>query len=89
MKDLAERVQVSSALLSTVATQLTTRRLARRQVSTTDRRLVHLELTQAGFALHRALEESRLHVARRVLGALEHHERNDLLTLLRRASRTS
>jgi len=85
MKDLAERVQVSSALLSTVATQLTTRRVARREVSTTDRRLVHLELTPAGFALYRALEESRLHVARRLLGGFDHRERNDLLALLRRA----
>jgi len=88
MKDLAERVQVSSALLSTVAAQLTTRRVARRQISTTDRRLVHLELTPAGFALYRALEDSRVDVAHRVLGALDHRERNELLALLRRAVRT-
>src|SRR5919204_323263 len=85
MKDLAERVQLSSALLSTVATQLTTRRLARRQASQTDRRVVRLELTPAGFALYRAVEESRLQVARRLLGAFDQRERNDFLALLRRA----
>ena len=85
MKDLAERVHLSSALLSTVATHLTTRRLARRQASQTDRRVVRLELTPAGFALYRAVEESRLQVARRLLGAFDQRERNDFLALLRRA----
>src|SRR5919201_2545021 len=77
MNDLAQRVQISSALLSTVAKQLTTRRLARRHMSKTDRRLVHLGSTPAGFALYRALEESRRHVARRLLGAFAHRERNE------------
>lgn len=87
MKDLAERLGISPPSVTALTRRLVATGLVTRRHHDTDNRVVLLELTPAGHALHAQLMEEQLAHMERLLAGLHPDEQERLLDLLERAIR--
>lgn len=87
MRVLAEHLALAVNSVTTVADRMEQKGLISRQRSEEDRRVVRLELTEAGKVMYRAADNARLQLFRTMLGALTPDEQEILLVLFRKIAR--
>lgn len=87
MRVLAEHLALAVNSVTTVADRMEQKGLISRQRSEEDRRVVRLELTEAGRVMYRAADIARLQLFRTMLGALTDDEQEILLVLFRKIAR--
>ncbi len=87
MRVLAEHLALAVNSVTTVADRMEQKGLISRQRSEEDRRVVRLELTEAGQVMYRAADVARLQFYRTMLGALTVDEQEILLVLFRKIAR--
>lgn len=86
MRDLAQALQLSLPSVTGLVDRLEAKKLARRDRSPEDRRVVYAELTAEGEAAHRLALDGHVRLARRLLSSLSPEEQDALVTLFGKAA---
>ncbi len=86
MKDLADELCIKPPSVTALAKRLVETGIVARRPHAEDSRVVLIELTEAGRALHRALHEEQLASVSRLLARLTPEEQRLFLDLLDRAT---
>lgn len=89
MRAVADYLGVAVNSMTTLADNLERKGLLRRVRSNADRRVVHVELTEAGQRASRSVIDIKTHFHREMLAALTEEEQAILLVLLRKIGRIS
>lgn len=84
MRAVADYLGIAVNSVTTLADNLERKGLLRRVRSKADRRVVHVELTEAGRQAYRSIAEVKQHFHREMLAALTDEEQAILLVLLRK-----
>lgn len=87
MKGLAEYMLLAVNSVTSLVDKLEAAGLVRRQRSTEDRRVVHVELTDAGRAAYAAAVDEKLSLLRLMLGGLDAAEQERFMALFRKIAR--
>jgi len=87
MRELAEHLSVAVNSMTSIVDNLEHKELVRRQRSEEDRRVVRVELTDAGREIYRSLVEVNLRLFRTMLGALTEDEQEIFMVLFRKIAR--
>ncbi len=87
MRQLAEHLTVAVNSMTSIADSLEHKRLVQRQRSEEDRRIVHVELTDAGREIYQSLRKVHLQLFRTMLGELTEDEQEIFLVLFRKIAR--
>jgi DNA-binding MarR family transcriptional regulator len=87
MRELAEHLTVAVNTITTIVDHLERKALVRRQRSDEDRRIIRVELTDSGRAIHKSLVEANLRLLRSMLGALAEDEQDIFMVLFRKIAR--
>lgn len=89
MREISDYLRVAVNSVTGIVDGLERKLLVRRQRSETDRRIVHVELTDAGRLVGKDLENVHLRLFRSMLGALTQDEQEIFLVLFRKIARAS
>lgn len=87
MKELAEYMLLAVNSVTSLVDRLEAAGLVRRQRSSEDRRVVHVELTDAGRAAYAAAVDEKLSLLRHMLGGLDPAEQERFMALFRKIAR--
>ncbi len=87
MRELAEYLLVAVNTMTTTVDNLERKNLVRRQRSETDRRIVQVELTEAGKQVYNSAVEEKLRLCRSLLSALNEDEQEIYMVLMRKIAR--
>jgi DNA-binding MarR family transcriptional regulator len=87
MSELAGFLLLAVNSVTTIVDKLEKRRLVRRQRSDEDRRIVRVELTDAGRAAYQGAVNEKLQVLRGMLAALTEEEQEIFMVLFRKIAR--
>jgi DNA-binding MarR family transcriptional regulator len=87
MRELAEFLTVAVNSVTSIVDNLEHKALVQRQRSEEDRRVIRVELTDAGQATYRAAEDVNLRLLRTMLGALTEDEQESFMALFRKIAR--
>jgi MarR family 2-MHQ and catechol resistance regulon transcriptional repressor len=87
MKELAEFLLLAVNSITSIVDGLETKGIVRRQRSEQDRRIVHVELTEAGQRAYKAAVDEKLQLLRGMLAALTEDEQTIFLVLFRKIAR--
>jgi len=87
MRELAEYVAVAVNSMTSIVDGAERKSLVRRNRSDEDRRIVRVELTDAGRNAYHSLMEFKLQLYRTMLSALTEEEQQILMVLLRKVAR--
>jgi len=86
MSGIAAAIRLSLSSVTGLIDRLHDKKLVRRDRSTEDRRVVQVELTEQGHALHQAALSGRIALARDLLRGLDSDEQRQLVELLGKAA---
>lgn len=86
MSGLADAICLSLSSVTGLIDRLVAKKLVRRDRSTADRRVVQVELTEQGRAIHEKTMEGPVETARELLKGLTPSEQDALLALMRKIS---
>lgn len=87
MRELAEFLTVAVNTVTTIVDNLVRKELVTRQRSEEDRRVVRVELTEAGRVIYRSVADVNMRLFRSMLGALTEDEQEIFLVLFRKIAR--
>ena len=87
MRELAEHLGVAVNSMTSIVDGVERKGLVRRQRSEQDRRIVHVELTDAGQELYKSYVEVKMKLFRSMLGALTEDEQEIFMVLFRKIGR--
>jgi DNA-binding MarR family transcriptional regulator len=87
MREVAEYLTVAVNSVTTIVDNLERKQLVRRQRSEEDRRVIRVELTDAGQAIYRSSVEVNLRLFRSMLRALTEDEQEIFMVLFRKIAR--
>jgi DNA-binding MarR family transcriptional regulator len=87
MRELAEYLAVAVNSMTSIADSLEQKELVHRHRSEEDRRVVRVELTDAGREVYQSLKEMHLQLFRTMLGALTEEEQEIFMVLFRKIAR--
>ena len=87
MRELAEHLTVAVNSMTSIVDNLERKQLVRRQRSEEDRRVIRVELTDAGRDIHQSLVEVNLRLFRSMLGVLTEDEQEIFMVLFRKIAR--
>jgi MarR family 2-MHQ and catechol resistance regulon transcriptional repressor len=87
MRELAEFLLLAVNTVTGIVDKLEARGVVRRRRSAEDRRVVHVELTDAGQEAYRAALEDKMRLLRSMLRALTEDEQEIFLVLFRKIAR--
>ncbi|WP_437206255.1 MarR family winged helix-turn-helix transcriptional regulator [Planctomicrobium sp. SH664] len=87
MRDLAGYLSLAVNSVTTIVDGLVDKRLAKRERSSTDRRIVYAELTPSGKKVWNSFEKMRLQLHRTLLSPLTSDEQEIFLVLFRKIAR--
>jgi MarR family 2-MHQ and catechol resistance regulon transcriptional repressor len=87
MRELAEHLTVAVNSVTSIVDSLEHKQLVSRQRSEEDRRVIRVELTEAGRKIHQSLIEINLRFFRTMLGALTEDEQEIFMVLFRKIAR--
>lgn len=87
MRELAEHLTVAVNSVTSIVDNLEAKGLVRRHRSEEDRRVIRVELTDAGSEIHRSLVEVNLRLFRSMLAALTEDEQEIFMVLFRKIAR--
>ncbi len=87
MRELAEHLKVAVNSMTSIADSLERKGLVVRHRSEEDRRVIRVELTDAGREISRSLMEANMRLFRSMLGALTEDEQEIFLVLVRKIAR--
>jgi MarR family 2-MHQ and catechol resistance regulon transcriptional repressor len=87
MRELAEYLTVAVNSMTSIVDSLEHKRLVGRHRSEEDRRVIRVELTDAGREIYRSLVEVNLRLFRTMLGALTEDEQEIFMVLFRKIAR--
>ena len=87
MKELAEYMFLAVNSVTSLVDKLEEQGLVRRVRSSEDRRVVHVELTDAGRSAYRAAVAEKLSLLRLMLGGLDPAEQETFMALFRKIAR--
>jgi len=87
MRQLAEYLAVAVNSVTSIVDGLETKQLVRRTRSDQDRRVIRVELTDAGREIYDSLVEVNLRLFRSMLGALSEEEQENFMVLCRKMAR--
>ncbi len=87
MRELADHLTVAVNSMTGIVDNLEHKNLVHRQRSETDRRVIHVQLTEAGGAIHQSLVNVNLRLFRSMLGALTEDEQEIFMVLFRKIAR--
>jgi len=87
MKELAEYMLLAVNSVTSLVDKLEAQGFVRRARSSDDRRVVHVELTDAGRSAYRAAIGEKLSLLRLMLGGLDAGEQETFMTLFRKIAR--
>jgi MarR family 2-MHQ and catechol resistance regulon transcriptional repressor len=88
MRELADYLEIASHSATSTVDNLEAKKLARRQRSEQDRRVVHVELTDAGRAVYEKAVGFKDRLHRAMLSTLNDEEQEIFMLLLRKIART-
>src|SRR4051812_40967992 len=84
MRELAEHLTVAVNSMTSIVDGLERKDLARRQRSAEDRRVIRVELTEAGQVMYRSIADVNSRLFRSMLGALTEDEQEIFMVLFRK-----
>jgi DNA-binding MarR family transcriptional regulator len=87
MRELAEHLAVAVNSMTSIVDNVESKGLVRRQRSEEDRRVIRVELTDAGREVHKSLVGLNLRLFRTMLGALTEDEQEIFMVLFRKIAR--
>jgi MarR family 2-MHQ and catechol resistance regulon transcriptional repressor len=87
MRELAEHLSVAVNSMTSIADHLERKGLVRRQRSEQDRRVVRVELTDAGRRIYESLVETNMRLFRSMLRALNEDEQKIFMVLFHKIAR--
>ncbi len=87
MRELAKHLAVAVNSMTSIVDSLERKELVRRHRSEEDRRVVRVELTDAGREIYQSLVEVNLRLFRSMLGALTQDEQEIFMVLFRKIAR--
>jgi DNA-binding MarR family transcriptional regulator len=87
MRELAEHLAVAVNSMTNIVDSLEQKTLVRRQRSEEDRRVIRVELTDAGREIYDSLVKEKFRLFRSMLGALTQDEQEIFLVLFRKIAR--
>ena len=87
MREIAEHLNVAVNSVTSIADNLEQKGLACRQRSDSDRRVIRIELTEAGRLMYQSLANMNLRLLRGMLGALTEDEQEIFMVLFRKIAR--
>ena len=87
MRELAEHLAVAVNSMTSIVDSVESKGLVRRQRSEEDRRVIRVELTDAGREIYQSLVEVNLRLFRTMLGALTEDEQEIFMVLFRKIAR--
>jgi DNA-binding MarR family transcriptional regulator len=87
MRELAEHLAVAVNSMTSIVDGLERKKLVRRQRSSEDRRVVRVELTNAGREIYQSVVEVNLRLFRSMLRALTQDEQEIFMVLFRKIAR--
>lgn len=87
MRELAEFLRLAVNSVTTLIDNLEKKQIVRRQRSDADRRIIRVELIDAGKAAYSAALGEKLRLLRRMLGALTEDEQEIFMLLFRKIAR--
>jgi DNA-binding MarR family transcriptional regulator len=87
MREIAEHLKVAVNSVTSIADNLEQKGLACRQRSEEDRRVIRIELTEAGQLMYQSLADMNLRLLRSMLGALTEDEQEIFMVLFRKIAR--
>lgn len=87
MRELAEFLMLAVNSVTSIVDHLERKGLVLRQRSEQDRRIIRVQLTDAGRAAYRAALEEKLRFLRSMLGALTEEEQDIFMVLFRKIAR--
>jgi MarR family 2-MHQ and catechol resistance regulon transcriptional repressor len=87
MRELAEHLSVAVNSMTSIVDSLERKQLVCRQRSDDDRRVVRVELTEAGREIYKSSLEANLRLFRSMLGALTEDEQEIFMVLFRKIAR--
>lgn len=84
MSEIADRLMLAVNSATSVVDKLVEKSVVSRERSDGDRRIVQVELTEAGRQIYEAAREGRMHMGRAMLTTLTEKEQDELLGLFRK-----
>jgi DNA-binding MarR family transcriptional regulator len=87
MRELSEFLAVAVNSVTSIVDGLERKRLVRRRRSEADRRIIRVELTDAGRTIHQDIVDVNMRLFRTMLGALVKDEQESFLMLFRKIAR--
>ena len=89
MKELAEYMPLAVNSVTSLVDKLELLCLVRRERSSEDRRVVHVELTEAGRKVYKGAVDEKLALLRLMLGGLNAEEQENFMSLFRKIARAN
>lgn len=87
MRSVAEHLGLAVNSTTSIVDSLEQKGIAQRTRSSTDRRVIYVELTESGRSVYSSVSEAKLQFHRALLGALSEDEQEILLVLFRKIAR--
>ena len=87
MRELAEHLQVAVNSMTSIADSMERKGLVRRQRSDEDRRVIRVELTEAGRGIYESVVQEKMRLFRSMLRALNEDEQKIFMVLFRKIAR--
>jgi DNA-binding MarR family transcriptional regulator len=87
MREVAEHLTVAVNSMTSIVDNLEKKRLVRRRRSQEDRRVIRVELTDAGRDIYQSLTDMNRRLLRSMLGALTEDEQEIFMVLFRKIAR--